>query len=173
MVSGQSGLNSKTDGTGQRYVDGTGTDRRDHRLLGRAVDLLVAVPALLLTLPIVIVAAIAVRLGGDGPVFQRRERLGKDGEHFEMLTLRISSIDDERDGVSELDVAPPASVVGRILHATSVDDLPKLWNVVRGEMRVIGPPPLPPSSAELGIDDLDARLSVPPGLIGTWQGLRQ
>jgi lipopolysaccharide/colanic/teichoic acid biosynthesis glycosyltransferase len=152
----------------------TATSReRRHRPAKRAVDLLLGVPALVLTIPIVIVAALAIWISGGRPVFLRRQRLGKDGERFEMLTLRTATIDDESVASADASapMAPPASsVVDRIVQVTSIDELPKLWNVVRGEMSLVGPPPVPPSYAEHTSDDLDARLSVPPGMIGRWPG---
>jgi lipopolysaccharide/colanic/teichoic acid biosynthesis glycosyltransferase len=133
---------------------------------------------LVLTLPIVLVAALAIRLDSPGPVICRHPRVGRSGAVFEMFTLRCTVVDTDgtqpgHDAID--DRAVPSSVgaarltrVGRILRWSSIDELPVLWNVLRGEMSLVGPRPTPPSDAGHGTPDSEARRTRP-GLTGTWQ----
>jgi lipopolysaccharide/colanic/teichoic acid biosynthesis glycosyltransferase len=136
---------------------------------------------LLLTLPIVLVAAVAIKLDSKGPVLFRQVRVGKDGEPFEMIKLRSMVQDaealrseleelNERTGpLFKMSADPRITRVGRLLRKTSIDELPQFWNVLRGEMSVVGPRPALPSEVEHWTPDLRERLRVLPGITGMWQ----
>ena len=111
--------------------------------LNRAADVAVAGTALVVASPLLGLAALATKLGDRGPVLYRQTRVGKDGADFELLKLRTMIVGAEKVGagyaVNEGD--PRITRVGRVLRKLSLDELPQLWNVVRGEMSVIGPRP--------------------------------
>lgn len=147
----------------------------------RAVDLVVATILLLLTLPVVLVAVLAVKLQDGGPVLFRQERVGRDGKRFTLYKLRSMVPDAEaqlarlrprndRDGpLFKLDDDPRVTRVGRVLRVTSVDELPQLVSVLRGTMSMVGPrPALPEEVAQFDERHL-RRLRVPPGITGLWQ----
>ncbi len=147
----------------------------------RAFDLVLASVALLLAAPVLAVAAFAIRReDGGGPVF-RQQRVGQDGVPFTLLKLRTMEHDAEsrlaelqelnhREGpLFKLENDPRITRVGRILRATSIDELPQLINVLRGEMSLVGPRPALESEAATFDQDLLARMSVTPGITGLWQ----
>ena len=113
-------------------------------------------------------AAITIRLSDGGPALYRQERIGKDGKPFELLKLRTMSVGAEYRGtgivVSEFDsrITNP----GRLLRATSLDELPQLWNVLRGEMSIVGPRPTVQSQVDQYNVHQRRRLEVLPGLTG-------
>ena len=162
------------------YVEPTNRSRT-HLFLKRSFDVAVAGAALLLTLPIVLIAAVATKLDSRGPVLFRQVRVGKDGELFEMLKLRTMVQDAEalRSDLEEHNESsgplfkmrsdPRVTRVGRFLRKSSIDELPQLWNVMRGEMSVVGPRPALPAESEQWTADLHDRLRVLPGITGMWQ----
>ncbi|MEO9326135.1 exopolysaccharide biosynthesis polyprenyl glycosylphosphotransferase [Nocardioides sp. C4-1] len=150
------------------------------RLLKQLWERPAAALALLLVSPLLAVVALAIRLESPGPAIFRQVRIGKDGEPFTMLKLRTMGVDaeDRRAGLTEHDGSGPlfkvradprVTRIGRILRRYSVDELPQLVNVARGEMSLVGPrPPLP--DEVLGYDgDTLRRLAVRPGMTGLWQ----
>jgi lipopolysaccharide/colanic/teichoic acid biosynthesis glycosyltransferase len=134
-----------------------------------------------LAAPLVAALAFAVRLTSPGPVFFRQERVGVDGRRFTMLKFRSMVVDAEerRRALSELDQGngplfkiyadPRVTPVGALLRRFSLDELPQLINVLRGDMSLVGPrPPLPDEVA--AYDDVAVRrLRVRPGMTGLWQ----
>jgi exopolysaccharide biosynthesis polyprenyl glycosylphosphotransferase len=108
----------------------------------RVFDVLVASFALVVTLPLLLVIPVLIRLSGPGPVLFRQTRIGESGELFEMLKFR-SMVPDAENGqavwASEND--PRTTRIGRVLRMTRLDELPQLWNVVRGDMSIVGPRP--------------------------------
>ena len=141
------------------------------RVLGTVSLLLAIVPMLLI--------ALAVRLTSQGPALFRHTRVGKDGREFTMWKFRTMVVDaalmkppdvNEADGpLFKLRNDPRVTPVGRVLRRLSLDELPQFWNVVRGDMSLVGPrPPLPGEVAEYE-DDVRRRLLVKPGLTGLWQ----
>jgi lipopolysaccharide/colanic/teichoic acid biosynthesis glycosyltransferase len=139
---------------------------RPGRVVGkRALDLVVAGAALLVLAPLMAVLAVVVRLGVGGRVLFRQERAGLGGRPFEVLKFR--SMRDARgaDG-SLLPDAERLTAVGRWLRATSLDELPQLVNVLRGEMSLVGPRPLPRAYVARYSDQERRRLDVVPGLTG-------
>jgi len=118
--------------------------------------------------PLLGLAAIAIKLEDGGPVLYRQERVGKDGVDFELLKLRTMVVDAERLGAGyAVDRGDPRITgVGRVLRKLSLDELPQLWNVVRGEMSVIGPRPTLRYQVERYDERQRRRLEVKPGLTG-------
>ena len=136
--------------------------------MNRLLDVAVAGAGLVLASPLVGAAALGVRLEDGGPVLFRQTRVGKDGVDFELLKLRTMVVGAERQGSGyAVDVGDSRITrVGRILRKTSVDELPQLWNVVRGEMSVIGPRPTLRYQVEKYTARQRKRLEVRPGLTG-------
>ena len=123
----------------------------------------------------------AIKLDDGGPIFYRQERIGRDGRPFEVVKLRTMIPDasaqlaglielNERKGpLFKLSYDPRVTRVGRILRATSIDELPQFFNVLRGEMSLVGPrPALPAEVAQFDVELLE-RASVSPGITGLWQ----
>jgi exopolysaccharide biosynthesis polyprenyl glycosylphosphotransferase len=156
--------------------------RRGWRPLAkRCFDVVVASAALaVLAVPMALVA-LAVKVTSAGPVLFRQSRLGRDGEFFEVLKFRSMVIDaearlatlqesNEADGpLFKMTNDPRITSVGRFLRSTSIDELPQLWNVIRGEMSLVGPRPALASEAHGWTPDLYNRLRVRPGITGMWQ----
>lgn len=136
--------------------------------MNRAADVALAGLGLLVTSPVLAVAALAIKLEDRGPVLYRQTRVGKDGRDFEVLKLRTMLVGAERQGAGFAVDRGDARItrVGRVLRRTSIDELPQLWNVVRGDMSVIGPRP----TLRYQVDRYDERqrhrLDVRPGLTG-------
>ena len=136
--------------------------------MNRAVDVVVAGAGLVLASPLLAAAAVASKLDGGGPVLYRQTRVGKDGVDFELLKLRTMVIGAEKIGAGyAVDQGDPRITrVGRILRRTSIDELPQLWNILRGDMSVIGPRPTLRYQVEQYDDHQRRRLDIRPGLTG-------
>ncbi len=136
--------------------------------MNRALDVAGASVALALTSPVLAFAALAVKLEDGGPVLYRQTRVGKDGVGFELVKLRTMVVGAETRGagwaVNEGD--PRITRTGRLLRRLSLDELPQLWNVVRGEMSLIGPRPTLAYQVERYTARQRRRLEVKPGLTG-------
>jgi lipopolysaccharide/colanic/teichoic acid biosynthesis glycosyltransferase len=136
--------------------------------VNRAADVALAGLGLLVTSPLLAAAALAIKLEDCGPVLYRQTRVGKDGQDFDVLKLRTMVVDAERQGAGFAVDRGDARItrVGRVLRRTSLDELPQLLNVVRGDMSVIGPRP----TLRYQVDRYDQRqrhrLDVRPGLTG-------
>jgi lipopolysaccharide/colanic/teichoic acid biosynthesis glycosyltransferase len=136
----------------------------------RAIDLVLGVPLLILALPLFLLAAILVKVESKGPVFFRQQRIGKDGVPFFLWKFR-SMRDDapryERSPISDTDRR--LTIVGRILRRLSLDELPQLINMVKGEMSLVGPrPEMPFIVAQYGPYERQRLRSIP-GITGLWQ----
>lgn len=169
--------------------DSTRTDRTTR--VRRALDLAIAVTALILLAPVMAVVALAIKLESRGPVIYRGERIGLGGRRFQVWKFRSMHADADdglhRDYVLDLlagpspeqggedEVAfklhddPRVTRVGRVIRATTLDELPQLVNVVRGEMSIVGPRPEVPYALEAYEPWHHARFDVLPGLTGLWQ----
>jgi lipopolysaccharide/colanic/teichoic acid biosynthesis glycosyltransferase len=136
--------------------------------MNRVADMLVAGVGLVLTSPILGLAALGTKLDGGGPVLYRQTRVGQDGEDFEVLKLRSMVVGAERLGAGYAIDKGDARItrVGRILRRTSIDELPQLWNVIRGDMSIIGPRPTLRYQVEQYDEHQRRRLDVRPGLTG-------
>lgn len=155
--------------------------RRWEEQVKRVIDVVLAGFGLVVLSPVLLVAALAIRLHDGGPALFRQERIGRGGEPFTLFKLRTMVLDaesrldelkhrNERDGVLfKLDDDPRITRVGRLLRATSLDELPQLINVVRGEMSLVGPRPALPSEVDHFDERLRSRHQVTPGVTGLWQ----
>ena len=136
--------------------------------MNRTADVAIAGTALVVASPLLGLAAAAVKLGDGGPVLYRQTRVGRDGVDFELLKLRTMVVDAEHQG-SGLAVDKGDTRItraGRLLRRLSLDELPQLWNVLRGEMSVIGPRPTLRYQVERYTPRQRRRLEVRPGITG-------
>jgi lipopolysaccharide/colanic/teichoic acid biosynthesis glycosyltransferase len=136
--------------------------------LNRVVDAALGGLGLALTSPLLGVAALAIKLDDSGPVFYRQRRVGRNGEEFELLKLRTMEVGAEKKGarfaVNEGD--PRITRVGRVLRRLSLDEVPQLWNVVRGDMSLVGPRPTLAYQVDRYTPRQRRRLEVRPGITG-------
>jgi lipopolysaccharide/colanic/teichoic acid biosynthesis glycosyltransferase len=136
--------------------------------VNRALDIAGASLGLVLASPILAAAALAIKLEGGGPVLYRQRRVGKDGREFELVKLRTMVVGAERQGagwaVNHGD--PRITRVGTMLRRLSLDEVPQLLNVVRGEMSLIGPRPTLAYQVEQYTPHQRRRLDVRPGITG-------
>ncbi|MCA1726424.1 MAG: exopolysaccharide biosynthesis polyprenyl glycosylphosphotransferase, partial [Actinobacteria bacterium] len=162
------------------------------RAVKRAIDLSVATVAVLLASPVLLLAALAVRLSSRGPVLLHQERVGMDGRPFGMLKFRSMIVDADSalheafvsdhirrlteaeleippGQLFKLDADPRITPAGRVLRRFSLDELPQLFNVLRGEMSLVGPRPALPFEVGLYQEWHRRRLEVRPGMTGLWQ----
>jgi lipopolysaccharide/colanic/teichoic acid biosynthesis glycosyltransferase len=137
-------------------------------VLRRLVDIVVSASALALLSPVLALAALAIRLESPGPVIYRQGRVGKDGEPFGVLKLRTMVPGAEHIGAGlAIDAGDPrVTRVGALLRRTSLDELPNLLNVLRGEMSLIGPRPTLPVQVEQYTPRQRGRLQIKPGITG-------
>jgi lipopolysaccharide/colanic/teichoic acid biosynthesis glycosyltransferase len=147
----------------------------------RFLDVLVALLALPFALPVVAIAAVLIKLDSPGPVFHRAIRVGRGGRKFAFLKLRSMQQDAEelRGLLLHLNQAqgpafklhndPRVTRVGKLLRKTSLDELPQLWHVLKGDMSLVGPRPPFPEEVEKYEPWMLKRLSVRPGLTCLWQ----
>lgn len=161
--------------------------RRWEFVAWRCVDVVAAAVLLVVLAPLMALIALAVRLGSRGPVLFRQTRIGVGGRPFPMYkfrTMRPGGSDDDLralivrelagedtvvDGSTKLVAADRVTSVGRWLRATSLDELPQLYNVLRGDMSLVGPRPCLDWEAELFPPDTSSRFDVLPGMTGLWQ----
>jgi len=136
--------------------------------VNRAADVALASFGLVLSSPFIAAAAIAVKLQDGGPVLYRQQRVGKDGVEFELLKVRTMVEGAEKIGAGYAVDKGDARITrtGRILRRLSMDELPQLWNVVRGDMSVIGPRPTLSYQVERYTPRQRRRLEVKPGITG-------
>lgn len=155
---------------------------RSQGVLKRAVDVALGLVLLVIFLPVMLVAALAIKLNDGGPVLFRQERVGKDGARFVLYKFRTMIRDAERhqetlrswnqrDGGPLFKLAhdPRVTRVGRFLRASSIDELPQLVNVLTGSMSLVGPRPATPREVAQFDVQLLTRLAVLPGITGLWQ----
>ena len=138
------------------------------RGLPRSLDLLLAMIGLVLASPVLLVAAIAIKLDSRGPVFYRQQRVGLDGSMFEMWKLRTMTDGAPLGGVWDplTKDDPRVTRAGALLRRTSLDELPNLFNVLRGEMAIVGPRPTISEQVDEYTPEQRRRLEVKPGLTG-------
>jgi exopolysaccharide biosynthesis polyprenyl glycosylphosphotransferase len=154
---------------------------RSSAAVKRGMDTVGAAIGLVLLFPLVTAIAIAIKLDSRGPVFYRQWRIGRDGRPFRMLKFRsmVRDADELKDDLAEHNVAggglfkvvddPRVTRVGRILRKFSLDELPQLANVLRGEMSLVGPRPLVPDEDHHVDGRFRGRLRLVPGMTGPWQ----
>ncbi len=150
--------------------------------VNRFVDVIGAGILLVLLSPVLLVAALAVRLTSKGPAFFWQDRYGKDEHYFKCVKLRTMVVDhakvidltkvealEEQGVLTKSDNDPRVTAVGKFLRRTSLDELPQLWNVLRGDMSLVGPRPLIPFMLKPYPELRAARCVVRPGITGLWQ----
>ena len=137
-------------------------------MIRRMLDIVVSALALLLTAPVLAVAMVAIRLESRGPAVYRQRRAGKDGRPFDVLKLRTMVDGAEHIGAGLAIDANDSRVtrVGALLRRTSLDELPNLLNVLRGEMSLIGPRPTLPAQVAQYTERQRGRLEIRPGITG-------
>jgi len=157
-------------------------DQPRRRLVGKQVlDFAVSVVASVVALPVVLASALAIKLDSRGPVFYRQTRVGVDGRTFTIFKLRtmyvdadrrLAELEDQSEGngvLFKMRHDPRVTRVGHVLRRFSIDELPQIWNVVRGDMSIVGPRPPLESEVAAYHDSVHRRLHVKPGLTGLWQ----
>src|ERR1700722_2232118 len=154
---------------------------RSSALFKRAFDLLGALVGLLAVSPLLVVIAVAIKLDSRGPVFFRQQRVGRHGQRFRMLKFRTMVPDAEalkdslrdrneaKEGLFKIAADPRITRVGRLLRASALDELPQLWNIVAGEMSLVGPRPLVLDEDQRIEGWHRRRLELMPGMTGPWQ----
>ncbi|MFT3865064.1 MAG: exopolysaccharide biosynthesis polyprenyl glycosylphosphotransferase [Solirubrobacterales bacterium] len=171
------------------HVEGTGflsyhppVLSRSSQIIKRTTDLLIAIPLLILfAIPMAIIA-LAIKLDDGGEVLFSQARVGRDGEHFQLLKFRtmVPNADELVAGLMAqsldpdwlvMEEDPRVTRVGHFLRRSSLDELPQLWNVIRGEMSLVGPRPLPVRDDEAVRGWGRHRLDFVPGVTGWWQVL--
>jgi len=164
------------------YLEPPGMHAPWYSHLKRLVDLVVGSLALILVAPLLALAALAIKLTDGGPVLFRQERVGMANRRFSIYKLRSMTVDAEerlaellqenqRQGgpLFKLDNDPRVTKVGAFLRATSFDEIPQLFNVLRGEMSLVGPRPALPDEVAMFDEELLVRQQVRPGVTGLWQ----
>ncbi len=153
------------------------TTRSSSRQLKRAIDSGVSAVMLMVTAPLFALLALSVKLSSPGPVYFRQHRIGKSGRDVEVLKFRSMRMNDESDTQWSVDEDAGVTKIGRFMRKTSLDELPQLWNVLRGDMSLVGPRPERPYFVERFEQEVPRygdRHRVPVGLTGLAQvsGLR-
>jgi exopolysaccharide biosynthesis polyprenyl glycosylphosphotransferase len=155
---------------------------KSSRFMKRALDVFGSATMLVFATPVIAVTAIAIKLGSRGPVFFRQPRVGQGGRSFNLVKFRTMTVDAEQlraelfeqstdPGWLKLDRDPRVTHVGRFLRLRSLDELPQLWNVLKGDMSLVGPRPLI-ESEDCQVDGwARSRLDLTPGITGLWQVL--
>ncbi|MBJ7336733.1 MAG: sugar transferase [Mycolicibacterium sp.] len=151
------------------------------RIMKRIIDVTLATGALVCASPVLLVTAVAIKVDSPGPVFFRQERIGRAGKPFRIFKFRSMTADawQQRATVAEHNEVdgplfkmvndPRVTRVGAFIRKTSIDELPQLINVVRGEMSLVGPRPLPTEESDRIDGAALVRLDVKPGITGLWQ----
>jgi len=134
----------------------------------RAMDVIVAGFGLIVSSPVLALAALAIKLEDRGPVLYRQQRVGKDGVDFELLKLRTMVVGAEKTGAGLAVNRGDSRITrsGRTLRRLSLDELPQLWNILRGDMSIVGPRPTLRHQVDTYTPEQRRRLEVKPGLTG-------
>jgi lipopolysaccharide/colanic/teichoic acid biosynthesis glycosyltransferase len=152
--------------------EGTHNTRAAGALLSRwakrLLDLTAAMALLLVLLPLILAVAVAIKLDSRGPAFYRCRRIGFRGREFAMMKFR-KMVDDAAGGALTAPEDDRFTRLGRVLAKTKLDEIPQLWNVVKGEMSLVGPRPEDPGFVELRPDEYEHILEVKPGITGLSQ----
>ena len=143
----------------------------EYLFVKRAFDIFASLFAIILTSPVMLVTALAIKLHDRGPVFYRQVRLTRGGKHFNVLKFRNMRTDAEKDGVARLSTENDDRItpVGKIIRKFRIDELPQLFNILAGDMTIVGPRPERPEIAEQYEKDIPSfglRLQVKAGLTG-------
>nr|WP_231589609.1 sugar transferase [Bacillus sp. FJAT-27916] len=157
-------------------------DNKYYLLSKRYMDIVLSIIGLLLLIPVFVIVAALIKLEDpEAPVFFKQVRVGKDGKTFNMYKFRsmihhaeslIDSLLDQNESsgaLFKMKEDPRVTKIGRFIRKTSIDELPQLWNVLKGEMSLVGPRPPLPREVETYTEYHKQRLSVVPGCTGLWQ----
>ncbi len=141
------------------------------RISKRFLDIIVSLPLAVIVSPIMLITAIAIKLEDRGPVLYKQDRLTKGGRVFKIMKFRSMRVDAEKDGVARLASESDSRItkVGRFIRATRIDELPQLFNILKGDMSLVGPRPERPEIAaeyEKTLPEFRLRLAVKAGLTG-------
>ena len=154
---------------------------RVYEIFKRIIDIIGAGLGLILLSPIIAIVACAVKVTSKGPIFFSQKRVGKNGELFEMYKFRSmvvnaeelkGNLEDQNEmsgPMFKIKDDPRITKVGKFIRKTSIDELPQLWNVLKGDMSLVGPRPSLPKEVEQFDNWMFKRLSVRPGLTCYWQ----
>ena len=154
---------------------------RVYEICKRTIDIIGAGLGLILLSPIIAIVACAVKVTSKGPIFFSQKRVGKNGELFEMYKFRSmvvnaeelkENLEDQNEmsgPMFKIKDDPRITKVGKFIRKTSIDELPQLWNILKGDMSLVGPRPSLPKEVEQFDNWMFKRLSVRPGLTCYWQ----
>ncbi len=154
---------------------------RSSRLVKRSLDLVGSLAGLTLLSPLLLAVAVSIKLDSSGPILFRQRRVGRDGNEFSMFKFRsmvneaeavkedLDHLNHAASGLFKIAEDPRLTRVGRIIRRWQLDEIPQLFNVLRGEMSLVGPRPLIPSEDRQIEGWYRRRLDVPPGMTGHWQ----
>ena len=154
---------------------------RVYEIFKRIIDIIGAGLGLILLSPIIAIVACAVKVTSKGPIFFSQKRVGKNGELFEMYQFRSmvvnaeelkENLEDQNEmsgPMFKIKDDPRVTKVGKFIRKTSIDELPQLWNILKGDMSLVGPRPSSPKEVEQFDNWMFKRLSVRPGLTCYWQ----
>ena len=153
--------------------------------LKRVLDIIIASVAIVFFSPLILVCAVMIRMKDGGPALYSQKRYGLNGNTFKCYKLRSMATDaeaqlikilatdpiarDEWERTQKLSRDPRITPIGHFMRKTSVDELPQLWNVIRGDMSVVGPRPIVQSEIARYAEHFERYSSVPPGITGLWQ----
>lgn len=147
----------------------------------RSFDIVAATLGLLMISPLLLIIAVMVKLDSPGPILYKSERIGRNGRNFPMYKFRTMSTNADalreqlrqqanlENGLFKMKDDPRVTNFGKLLRALSLDELPQLFNVVLGDMSLVGPRPLPPDESRLFQEPYTLRFRVYPGITGAWQ----
>ncbi len=155
--------------------------RMEYYFFKRTMDILCSLTGLIILLPIFLIIGIIIKLESRGPVFFAQERIGQNGEVFKMYKFRSMVVNAEKlkrelqcknemsGPMFKMKNDPRVTKVGRFIRKTSIDELPQLFNILKGEMSLVGPRPSLPKEVQKFDDWMMTRLEVKPGLTCYWQ----
>lgn len=158
-----------------------GASRRGYYFFKRAIDMFCSLTGLIVLSPILLVVGIAIRLESKGPVIFSQERIGKGGEKFKIYKFRsmvlnaeelkekLNSKNEMSGPMFKMKEDPRVTKVGKFIRKTSIDEFPQLFNILKGEMSLVGPRPSLPQEVMKFEDWMMERLEVKPGLTCYWQ----
>jgi exopolysaccharide biosynthesis polyprenyl glycosylphosphotransferase len=139
----------------------------------RLLDIVISIVVMIVSLPVCLITAIAIKFESKGPVFFSQARVGRNGIVFTLYKFRSMVTDSEKGGPQWTKVNDPrVTAVGRFIRKTHIDEIPQFWNILKGEMSIVGPRPEQPFYVQKYSEQLSyytRRLKVKPGLTGWWQ----
>ena len=147
----------------------------------RIFDMICSTIAIIVLSPLLLIVAVLIKIDSKGPIFFKQKRCGKDGKEFSMLKFRsmlcnaedyldkLQNQNEQTGPVFKIKDDPRITKIGKFIRKTSIDELPQLFNIIKGDMSIVGPRPPIPTEVEQYTDYQKLRLSVKPGLTCYWQ----